>query len=354
MKIEKKTVTPFDLPLLLNGHRLIDAKEFDQHFKPIGYVEVTRLSPEKEGENLGERVVMAPPDAKDQKLPNALPISKEVRNLAEVKAQELKLVRDQLESASLEQVAQELALRGNRGPEVGQAAQPQDEQPQDEQAKKELAIRICREYESLQLSLRSRFADAVITINLLTQSALRREDAESMGMVAELAVLAGQSLSHLESIRPQAFAPIARNHIQWPLMRSTHTRNSDSDELLRDIALGSGYPITLDMGAKWKPDAAADIAMMMLINLDTLRSERPNDLIEGKLVRNCLPPLTRATAGKWWVVGWRFLLAVYPNPCKVKELNQLITATTKQRFESSRKQAIQDKIKARFMAIAKR
>ena len=300
MKKQPNTVSPWDYPLLLEGHRVIDYGAFDQFYKPLGYVEVSRIQSEKGGKHPEERVVMSPPEPKDRTLPNALPITDEVRDLVKDRAREL--------TRTMEQHA----------------------------------------------DLRSRFADAVVTINLLTQSALRRQDAESVGMVAELALLAGQSLSQLEGIRPQAFAPIARKHIQWPMMRSTHTRNSDSEELLRDIALGSGYPITLDMGAKWKPDAAAGIALRMIIHLSNLRSDHPESLIDGKLVRNCLPPLTRATAGKWWGVGLRFLLDAYPSPCKVKELNQLVTATTKQRYESSRNQAIQDKIKARFMAIAKR
>ncbi len=170
-------------------------------------------------------------------------------------------------------------------------------------------------------------------------------DGKALWRLAQIATEATTMLGIITEKRPAALAPIARDMVQWPLMKSTNPRNSYSDELLKGIALGAAHPINLDADSKWQGDVFAMIAWSIYEYLRDLPK-----------VTGCkpLPPLTRATGKLWWDNGWAFFCKTYPNPHLVPDLDRLITAPSKRTSPGKIREELKRKIRDRFMAIAKR
>jgi hypothetical protein len=187
-------------------------------------------------------------------------------------------------------------------------------------------------------------------LGLLAQRA-RNGDGNATWFFSSVAVEAAMGLSQMVRAKPKSFRPIARHYYQWPLMRSTHPLNSDSDVLLRAIELSKG-PLRFDKSSKWKPGHAALIAIDLVNHIESIRQQ---DVTDGKRkFSDFLPPFSTATVNQWWTLAKRFLLTSYPHPEAVPEIAQIVNARSKKRRSSGRfKQEILDTIKARFNAIAK-
>jgi hypothetical protein len=138
------------------------------------------------------------------------------------------------------------------------------------------------------------------------------------------------------------------------LKRSTAPHLCDDDALLTKIELGNATSLQLDRYSKWKPDYAAGVAFQLFRHIERFRKDIVLDVDDGKkITRQSLPPFNKDSAKLWWTVAERFLRGGYPKPEEVAELDAMVTAKTKRKYPSTRRQAILEKIEARFLNLAR-
>lgn len=161
------------------------------------------------------------------------------------------------------------------------------------------------------------------------------------------------AVNQIADMNPDAIKPFSKTQASWPLKRSTAPHLCDDDALLEKIKLGNATGLQLDKYSKWKPDYAASVAFQLKRHIERFRKEIVIDSDDGKKVtRQPLPPFNKDSADQWWKVAECFLLGGYPKPEEIAELDALVTAKSKRKFPSTRRQAILEKIKARFFHLA--
>jgi len=196
-------------------------------------------------------------------------------------------------------------------------------------------------------------ADAEIALSNLAMLA-RSGNGKALWQFARLACDVVEGLGEITRSNPDAIKPFARHRARWPMMRSTHPLNCDKDKLLEDIELGKAGGVQLDKFSKWKPDYAATVAGQLIGHLEFIRQENPF-CFDGKqkvCFSDFLRPFSKETAPHWWFLAKKFLLATYPKPETVKELNGIVTSPTKRASPGRIRAAILEKIRARFFHLA--
>jgi len=237
-----------------------------------------------------------------------------------------------------------------RWPEVKFKAAPAEPLDLDEQAR--LAILNCK-MPSVENDVATACANAETALGNLAMLA-RDGNGKALWLFAELVKKAVMGLNQIATGNPDAVAPFARQSDRWPMLRSTAPLLCDDDELLKQIRLGETAGIQLDKYSKWKPDFAAAIASELIKHIQFIRLENPYCLSKGEKVEfsKYLPPFGKGSALLWWKFAEKFLLATYPKPEEVAELDALVTAKSKRKFPSTRRVAILEKIRARFLSFA--
>ncbi len=168
-------------------------------------------------------------------------------------------------------------------------------------------------------------------------------------------------LNELARKRPKIFHPFTRKHFwKWPVMKSTYQEFGDDETaLLAGLQLGKDLPLRLDPKAQWGrhiEDDAGRYAWALLWYVWGARSENNvwgfNYGCFGKLA-NALPPLDKTTATRWWAVAKAALLHTYPKLLDVPELASLVEGRKERRFPSRLEGAILDKLRTRFLSLAR-
>ena len=182
----------------------------------------------------------------------------------------------------------------------------------------------------------------------------RDGDGKALWQFTELTIKLCETLREMTEINPESLRPIARHQSRWPMMRSSHPLQCDPDTWLEAIELGRAEPIQLDKFSKWKPGWAATYAMQLFFHIQRIREEDGFLITDKGDVKfsDWIPAFTKDSAPQWWELAWSFLLATYPYPEQVEELDRLAVGAAKRKSPGRRKQAIHDKLKARFLAIA--
>jgi len=196
-------------------------------------------------------------------------------------------------------------------------------------------------------------AEAEIALSNLAMLA-RKGNGKALWQFARIAHDVTESLGQMARTNPMALRPFSRNCTRWPMMRSTHPLNSERDKLLQEIELGKSTGVQLDKFSKWKPDYASNVAGRLMTHIEHIRKENPICL-DGKQkieFSKFLPPFSKQTAQQWWFIAKKFLLASYPKPECVKELNQIATSPTKRKSLGRVRAAILEKIRTRFFNLA--
>jgi hypothetical protein len=183
----------------------------------------------------------------------------------------------------------------------------------------------------------------------------RNGDGKALWYFTVLANRAAGVVSEIARTNPKVLQPVARQRELWPIMKSTNPKLSDPDSVLKAIDLFGGVPIQMDEHSKWKPDDASGIAVALYQHIETLREENPIIQVneeKPKRFKNVLPPFSKQTCEQWWKVAKYFLLAAYPSPEREPELIKIIPPSQR-KTPGRTKQAILEKIRARFFAFAK-
>jgi hypothetical protein len=199
-------------------------------------------------------------------------------------------------------------------------------------------------------------ASAERSLTILCQLA-RAGDGEALWQLATIVKQVVGGLNQIIERNPDAIKPLARNCSHWPMLRCTAPLLCADDSFLKKIELGIQLKkegIELDKYSRRKADQAADIAAELIKHLKYIRQENPMVLAAGKKAEYAkfLPAFEKDTAPLWWRQAEQFLLATYPKPEEIAELDALVTAKSKRKFPSTRRIAIIEKIKARFFAWA--
>lgn len=180
----------------------------------------------------------------------------------------------------------------------------------------------------------------------------RAGDGKALWQLADITRRAVSAVNEIAETNPDALKPIARNLDRWPLNRSTAPHLCDDDALLEKIELGKATGVQLDKYSKWKPDYAAMVANKLWEHIEFVRKETPIKIKgEKTLTFQSLPPFCKDTAPEWWIVAKRFLIEGYPKPEEIAELDVLVTAKSKRKYPSTRRQAILEIISARFLHL---
>jgi hypothetical protein len=198
-------------------------------------------------------------------------------------------------------------------------------------------------------------ASALAERSLATLCRLARAgDGEALWQLATIVKEAVGGLNQIVESNPDSIKPLARKCSHWPMLRSTAPLLCADDSLLEKIELGKAAGVQLDEISRWKPDYAANIAAELVKHLEYIRKENPTVLADGKKAEysKLLPAFKKDTAPRWWQQAEQFLLATYPRPEEIAELDALVTAKSKRKFPSRRRVVILEKIKARFMGMA--
>lgn len=171
---------------------------------------------------------------------------------------------------------------------------------------------------------------------------------------AKLLDEAVRSLYEIAVTSPDSIKPLARKLTHFPMPRSTAPLLCGDEELLQKIELGQLVNKQLDQHSKWKPDSAAIIAAALINHVEFIRSENPLvlDGVQEIEFSKMLPPFSKDSAGARWTAAKHFLLAAYPMPEQVSELDALVTTKSKRKYPSTRRVAILEKICARFKGMA--
>jgi hypothetical protein len=196
-------------------------------------------------------------------------------------------------------------------------------------------------------------ADAEKALGTLAQLA-RDGNGKALWQFAEIVKNAVIGLNQIATSNPDAIRPFSRQSDRWPMLRSTAPLLCDDDALLNTIQLGKTAGVQLDKYSKWKPDYAAVVAAELIKHIQFIRLENPIGLDGGKEVEfsKFLPPFSKKSAPHWWFIAQKFLLATYPKPQEISELDKIVTAKSKQKSPGRRRTAILEKIHARFIHLA--
>jgi hypothetical protein len=183
----------------------------------------------------------------------------------------------------------------------------------------------------------------------------RTGNAKALWMFADVVCRGVDALNEIARTNPEAIKTYAKSFPVWPMMRSTAPQLCDDDSLLEQIELGMSTRFQLDKFSKWKPDFAAEVAAQLIRHLEFLRSEKIVGLDEGRRIffLKALQPFSRDTAKAWWTFAQKSFLLAYPKPEEIDELDALVTGESKRRYVSTRRNAILEKIRARFVALGR-
>ena len=155
---------------------------------------------------------------------------------------------------------------------------------------------------------------------------------------------ATEGLSEMTRLRPKDMIPLASYVARWPLMKSTRTRSSDPDHLLRAIKLGSALPLNLTKKSGWKDDYASFVAGQLQEYLHEMREGEAKRGIfgDGKtyVMKEVIPPLRKDTAPRLWYFAKQILLQSYPKPSRVTELAKICTSPSWQNPPSRKDQPV--------------
>jgi hypothetical protein len=176
--------------------------------------------------------------------------------------------------------------------------------------------------------------------------------------LARIASMATFRLAKICDAQPKLVRELARLRRAWPVIKKRNAKLSkDEKKLFDQIELGADDFIELDsQTAKWKMDDAGSIAYGLI---DYIRAARKSASSRkstfrygefGKLAKK-LGDFNDRNAKDWWGFARQILLFSYPEPYKIEELNRLVTAKSKLRSPGRIKQAVLDKIKARFFSF---
>lgn len=211
--------------------------------------------------------------------------------------------------------------------------------------------------ELIQIGAKSSASENVIEITNAAETALtrlvqlaRNGNGKALWQFARLACDVTKGLSGIMRENSVALQPIARVSSHWPMLRSTNPHLCDGDEWLQIIQLGKDTGRQLDSISRWKPDYAAVVANELINHIEHIRSEGVKSKKEK--FSDFLPPYCKDTAPRWWGIAQKFLLATYPKPEEITELDTLVTAKSKRKFPSTRRVAILEKIRARFLNMS--
>jgi hypothetical protein len=177
-------------------------------------------------------------------------------------------------------------------------------------------------------------------------------DGKALWHYARLVRDNGYGLHQITAMSRKVLRPLTRKNINWPMMRSTHPLNSAPDNWLKEMQLGADIPIMLDRYSKWKLDRGARYTMALWRHVEGIRTNH-EITIDGKAPRDIFPAFNRDTAHQWWDWAWQFLLASYPQPERIEELDRLVTDPKKRKTPGRKRAAIQNLLKRRFIAMAR-
>lgn len=159
-------------------------------------------------------------------------------------------------------------------------------------------------------------------------------------------------MNQLARAKPQLFSPIAKKFWKWPLLKSTHPHLSESDDLLNLLELGKEAGFQNDKYSKWKPDKAMEIAWQLKNYQHSIRVNYLDQYpVKAQKIFQALPFNQQNAPELWEIAKWS-LLRSYPNPEMVKEFQEVGIRKSKRSNPSSRRQAILEKIHARFIHLA--
>jgi hypothetical protein len=176
----------------------------------------------------------------------------------------------------------------------------------------------------------------------------------------KLAALAGEAtelLTQVSKAKPELVQRLARIRRVWPVIKKKNAALSpDEKHLFTAIQLGEDDFIELDaQSAKWRMDDAGIIAYGLLTYVLDARADshlaiygEVGMLAKKRLVKD----FNDASAPDWWEFAKDVLLASYPDPTAIEELNQLVKAEGNRKPKSRFKQAILDVLKSRFLSFA--
>lgn len=202
-------------------------------------------------------------------------------------------------------------------------------------------------------------ADAEKALTTLAKLA-RDGDGKALWQFASIISQSVEALNEIAQKSPEALVPYASQIPRWPMMRSLAPLLCDNDELLKKLKVGSATGFEIHKGSKWKPDYAAVVAAALMRHIDEIR--RNGEFLDVKLGERCkakfrspLLPFSKkskAAIPGWWPIAKEFLHAACPRPEEIIELDTLVTSESGRRYPSTRRRAILEMIKARFMALA--
>lgn len=167
-----------------------------------------------------------------------------------------------------------------------------------------------------------------------------------------------QKLMELADKFPQIFKAIAQKCESWPVMSSTHARlRKKADKTLARIEQGKDAEVDTDQISRngTRPgqhtSGITEIARELLRCVQT-EWEKNDNCLQGKPVpRFCDDETCLAF---WWEAARSALLAAYPEPEKIPELDRLVTARSRRNYPSHIRTDILKKIKAAFVGLAPR
>lgn len=196
------------------------------------------------------------------------------------------------------------------------------------------------------------------TIGILAQKATDGNAAAAQEL-ARLAIEATGRLNRILIKKPELLKGLAGHFRAWPVIKHKKARLSeDEKQLFSMIGLGADDFIENDpQAAKWRLDDAGLIAYYLLVYILRARGDIACSLNFGGFRDHAQKYLTKKfcadSASDWWNFAKAVLLYSYPEPHTIDELNQLVSKNSVKRKSPGRlKQAILDKLQARFLSFA--
>jgi hypothetical protein len=177
-------------------------------------------------------------------------------------------------------------------------------------------------------------------------------DIDSALRLVRIAVDAATALEHIAEKNPSLLG-VARRRICWPVLAYAKERQPERiTRMFERLQLGKALGVELTPGrAKWKQGPATDIAYQLFVYVWFARKVPYCHGSAGQRAKT-LKPFDEDSWKSWWEVAKQELLASYPEPEEVPELERIVTDPKKRRTPGRLRAAILKKIWARFKSLA--